>query len=48
MIDDYLRSLYRDLEKYHKTKDVNENDMEKYLDTMRKIKYYLRYVKVTK
>lgn len=43
MIDDYLRSLYRDLEKYDKTRQVNENDREKYLDTMRKIKWQLRY-----
>lgn len=48
MKDDYLTSLYQDLSKYDRTRKESDVDREKYLDTMRKIKYTLRYVKVTK
>lgn len=48
MIDDYLKSLYQRLEILDRTRQENDSDREKYLDTMMKIKYYLRYVKVTK
>lgn len=43
MIDDYLKKLYDDLTKYDRTRQENIEDRDKYLDTMREIKLYLRY-----